>query len=236
MGGGPCVVANGGAPQMYETSVLCDHPVAYWKLDQTATFEVPDASGHGHDATLVDGVTLGQPGIAGSDAVKFDGKTAELIAGDVLDFPATKSFTLEVWVKAAQLPLGSAGIVSKSIDGTRTGTGDEGYSISVDSAGELRADRVLHDATDSVVGGNVELGKFTHVIARYDGAYLALFQDGVQIANSASALQLVGNDAKLRAGSYGGCCRFAGVLDEVAIYDQALEDGQIAAHFAAGAR
>jgi hypothetical protein len=86
-----------------------------------------------------------------------------------------------------------------------------------------------------VARGLVAKATYTHVVGTFDGAMMRLFVDGSEVAATTSNIRMVGNDAKLCIGAYGGITDFyAGGLDEVGLYDVALPSARVAAHYKAG--
>src|SRR2546427_13175021 len=65
--GGASTGATPTTPPSYRASVLADHPVAYWRLDEETGTVMVDASGNGNDGAYAGAVTLGQPGALASD-------------------------------------------------------------------------------------------------------------------------------------------------------------------------
>src|SRR2546422_11078822 len=65
--GGASTAATTTPPPSYRASVLADHPVAYWRLDEETGTGLVDASGNGNDGTYAGAVSLGQPGALASD-------------------------------------------------------------------------------------------------------------------------------------------------------------------------
>src|SRR2546427_12015435 len=65
--GGASTAASPTTPPSYRASVLADHPVAYWRLDEETGTVMVDASGNGNDGAYAGAVTLGQPGAPASD-------------------------------------------------------------------------------------------------------------------------------------------------------------------------
>ena len=47
---------------LYDTEILADSPVGYWKLNETSGTTAYDSSGNGNNGTLHGGITLNQPG------------------------------------------------------------------------------------------------------------------------------------------------------------------------------
>src|SRR5438876_10051446 len=73
--GVPSTAATPTSPPSYRASVLADHPVAYWRLNETTGAVMADVSGNGNDGAYAGAVTVAQPGALASDAdtaVGFD--------------------------------------------------------------------------------------------------------------------------------------------------------------------
>lgn len=79
----------------YQDVVLADHPVAYYRFEETSGTTANDSSGNSNNGTYMNGVVLGQPsapllGKAGT----FDGIAAYV---STLRTVST-DFTLELWI------------------------------------------------------------------------------------------------------------------------------------------
>lgn len=201
--------------------------VSYWSFDDgTAT----DQAGT-NDGTLVGGVvtTGGGNDIApianNSDALRFDGVVSEMrVPNDPsLNFAATDSFTLSMWFKReSDRPI-------YHLMGKR-----DGCSLSINY--QLARDFGLLHFNWTRVDANVDavLGQWTHIASTYDGSATATARIYINGALSGTvsphALGPVVN-ADLIVGSSGACPddqRFQGVIDEVRIYDRALDNQEIA--------
>src|SRR3989442_5707000 len=86
--GGASTAASPTTPPSYRASVLADHPVAYWRLDEETGTVLVDASGNGNDGTYAGAVTLGQPGALASDSDTAAGVGP---AGGAANVPRTAS-------------------------------------------------------------------------------------------------------------------------------------------------
>src|SRR5213592_584293 len=98
--GAATTAAGPTTPPSYKASVLADHPVAYWRLDEATGTVMVDASGNGNDGAYAGAVTLGQPG-----ALASDGDTAAGVgpAGGTASVASTPSLqvnpvTIEIWI------------------------------------------------------------------------------------------------------------------------------------------
>lgn len=217
----------------YAATVLSDGPIAYFRLDDTTTSTAKDSSGNGHDGSYQGGVTLGVPGAIANDpdtAVQFDGHSAEMVATlpGSFDFTGNVPYSIEVWLEPASDPTGM-GVVGKNAYAADAGD-YLGWYVAYNSGDYLDNWR-NNDETGKAAPAP---GGFLHVVATYDGTNLALYVNGQPFASSPSSTALVGTGAPFTAGGVANWGMFAGVLDEIAIYDKALPQTRIAAHYARG--
>jgi hypothetical protein len=185
-------------------------------------------------------VTHGGGAIAGdaNGAAVFDGSSGFVDVGDALPFLATAPFTIEAWASPAAGATDPACIASKSYASGGLSSGiTEGYTFYLDSGtNATNLLRLRNSTPDGAQGSALVNGTFSHVVATYDGATLAIWVNGVSVGSGPSARALVSHTKPLTIGaSRGGIyCFFRGALDEVAFYGAALSDARIVAHFKAG--
>jgi hypothetical protein len=76
-------------------------------------------------------------------------------------------------------------------------------------------------------------GTWYHFAVTYDGATMRMYVNGALEASTASALSIPNTTYPLRLGSLDPAPtnRFAGRLDEIAIYNVALSTAQVAEHY-----
>lgn len=92
-------------------------------------------------------------------------------------------------------------------------------------------------ATSAVPAGDLGGGAWVHLVGTYDGSSWRLYRNGAQVASTAAPIgALPVDDADWAIGSTGNgwADYYAGMVDEVAIYDVALSPAQIASHYQAG--
>jgi hypothetical protein len=96
----------------------------------------------------------------------------------------------------------------------------------------------FHGVTFPVPAGDLGGGQWTYLAGVYDGAKWKLYRNG-QLAASATdaigALPVAGSEWAIGGTGSGWGDLFAGSVDEVAIYNQALTDSQVLAHYQAAA-
>ena len=211
-------------------------PVAHWKLDDGSGFTAVDSEGN-HDGT-VDGAgwTVGQLG----GALDFDGINDYV---DVGTFDVVGSgLTMMGWFNAETIPDSDPRIISKA---TSTDPSNPWWQLSARSPGtdrHLRM-RVKAGGTTSELGDstvNLTTGQWYFAVGTYANGSgdMKLYLDGVEVA---SGLHAVGGpvdvdpSVPVHIGANGTLERFFdGVLDDVRIYDRALNATEISDLFTAG--
>lgn len=243
----------------YETLVGLDGPVAYWRLDEPARNVATNigtlgAGANGTYATVTNGIYFSlpnsvagpqAPALAGFEtnnlAANFDGGTnyVELLNPASLNF--TGRITVEAWIQPAAAQNNFADIIAHGVNDTDNA---EDVLRITDSTSYLAAswDGANHGVSFDVPG-DLGSGNWVHLAGTYDGTNWNLFRNGVlagSVADSTGAL-LVTN-ANWAVGARGrwkfatGLERlFTGPIDEVAIYNYALSQNRIQAHYSMGA-
>jgi hypothetical protein len=111
------------------------------------------------------------------------------------------------------------------------------YSVGAAQYDDATTTTTTYGATFPVPAGDLGGASWVHLAGTYDGTNWRLYRNGIQVASSASAVgALALNNADWAVGSTGNgwADPFAGDIDEVAIYSQALGASRIAAHYSMG--
>ena len=222
-------------------------PVQAWRFDEG--LEEQEEPGEGVDLVfddidemegIVEGLmTVYKRGVSGT-ALAFDGYYNRVTP---LDSPhLEEEMTLEAWVALDVLPYNTAPIVHQS-----TGLGEEGYYLGVDAYGRPLC--TLGGVT--VVGpDSLRLHRWEHVAATADGDDLRLYVNGEQVGAEDLDDELDPPDVPMVIGrntKKSRCTAFVrgddqnlpmlmgiqGLIDELRIYDTALNDDQVAAQYRA---
>lgn len=224
----------------YRAEVLSDSPIAYWRLNELSGLTAADSSGNGHNATYLNGITLGVPGLLAGDpdtAVELDGTTGRIDSNSFF-LNTTTGITVEVWFVARSFrgkhTLVLGGFTSPSIGyhwlyldhsipngllcweyaaGTRNPTQCITFAPLIGQRYHLV---VTHDYLAKYISFYINGSLYPHAIVTHT-------DDVVPLSN-----QFV------RLGSYDGRYGFIGVLDEVAIYPGVLSASRIRTHSTAG--
>ncbi|ETX04450.1 LamG domain-containing protein [Candidatus Entotheonella palauensis] len=209
----------------YAHTVLADHPIAYWRFNETSGTSIQDHTGKGHDGTLHGGVTLGQPGIVADGlAASFDGETGYIEVTDSI-WGGGREVTIEAWVNVSQTSGDFEAIVSA--------VGLEFVHLQLHTGGNIS---VYTDTGYSLlpIVAQTPLDVWRHIALVASPSLVCLYVDGVEVGSSTTAFATIHSTTTLRIGNgYGGERFFHGRIDEVAIYDYALSIERIQAHIAA---
>jgi thiol-disulfide isomerase/thioredoxin len=100
------------AAASYDSTVLLDHPVGYWAMNNQTGTET-DLSGRGHDGTYFGGIPTLTTLQDGEEVARFNGTSQYLTIPSSSDFsiPTTKELTWEGWIRpdTLQFPKSSTG-------------------------------------------------------------------------------------------------------------------------------
>jgi hypothetical protein len=235
----------------YQTAVLADDPVAYWRLGEDAGTTAYDGVG-GQHGTYAAGAFPGAAGATGDGdpAATFDGADDNVVVGDVFDFSGQQPFSAELWVRRSDARLDHyRGLVGKyELDGSGRRQGwlltiaeeddpDLRQRIVFERFRDVPSDQGSLDGTWSVTP--LERDVWYHVVATYDGATMRVYVDGALEGSAPATMSLPDTTSPLLLadfvhGPY--TSPYGGVLDDVAIYDYALTSAQVRAHHAAARR
>jgi hypothetical protein len=233
-------LSGGGATSVtgsvYGSKVLGDGPVAYWRLDETSGTTAHDVTGHGHDATYAASCSLGVGGALLDDtdpAAGFDGMTSTVTAPPTdLDFAGTAPFSVEGWVNVAHATNGFHHVINHE---TQSGN-REGYALFIQNSGNLAFERFVAAQDTAIAGPVASANEWNYVVGTYDGGTLRLYVNATMAAQAGDtrARNPLADDFYIGAGE---TVKFlGGVIDEVAVYDKALTQEQITAHWHASGR
>jgi hypothetical protein len=236
------------AADSYATTVLGDHPLAYYRL---ADVPPPDiATNSGSLGTNGNGLYFGAGhralGVLAADpnaAASFDGSGVRVAVPytPALNPPASKPFTVEAWV----LPtIDGAGNAQAPLFNRHSpeGANRQGWVFFQRGSTASSADgfnfRMYNENGSSqsidITGGSYNVGEWTHLAATWDGTTATLYVNGVN-AGSQAGSYVANSDAPFTIGAYGannpGDDPFTGSIDEVAFYTNALSSTQIANHY-----
>jgi hypothetical protein len=214
--------------------------VAYYAFEEAAGPTAADSSGNGYDATHVGVVVVSSehapvPTTGNNRSLLFNpGAGAYVQRGYTAALNITGPFTLAAWIRptagyTANGNPNNRGAIIRSWQwmdppGTINGIGMD----------RLEDGRILmFNGTPSGYAsptstGTVPLNVWSHVAAVYDGAFNRIYINGVQNASFAHTTNPGINTTPFRIGNDDWIRYFYGNIDEVRIFNRALDAGEVA--------
>ena len=200
-------------------------PFAHWKLDETSGPTAVDSEG-GHDGTL-SGPTW-TPGII-DGGLQFNGSSDYVSVPDDDALDLVDGFTLMAWIYK---------------DGTQDldvvfQKGDAGndwnYSLSTDDV-EINMEFYIGGWIVFDTAQILQVDTWYHIAATFDNATNAIriYLDGAEVLSDSMALDPVANDGQLHIGRSLNGDYFDGRLDDLRIFNYALDAAAIATYAAMG--
>ncbi|MBX3219180.1 MAG: LamG domain-containing protein [Labilithrix sp.] len=224
--------ASDGAPEVhpYVQAVLADGPSLYYRLEETSDGPAKDEAGN-HQGNYIAGGVHAVPGaFAGSTAYHLVGGTGGIDPGDIFDFEGNAAFTLEAWFR----PEGYDTQYRFLVHHNDARALRQNYGIYVHSESGLVFERYVDDSGRGAYTTNPTIGSWYHIVGVYDGAFIRLYVDGTLVNTGADNRSAKDKRSNLMIGyGYNGGGAVIGVLDEVAIYEKALDASRITAHYRA---
>lgn len=201
------------APATFNTATF--GLVAAYNFNEGSGTTVTDASGNGNTGTI-SGATWASSGKFGN-ALVFNGTGAQVTVPNAASLQLTNGMTLEAWVFPTSTPTSWRAVVDKNVDGYfLMASTDQGNRPGVGGTWGSGGQKTYAPSV---------LGKFlwTHLAATYDGAAVRLFVNGTQVASQAQTTPLAVTNGTLQIGGDAYPNEFfAGLIDEVRIYNRAL--------------
>jgi hypothetical protein len=198
-------------------------PVAAYSFENGTGTSLTDTTGKGHTGTIREATwtTTGKYG----NALKFDGVNDWVTIADTADLRLATGMTLEAWVN----PTNNTGWRTAVL---KERTGDLAYALyaggSTTPLGTVTTSAAGYGEAPGPAGSAPAVNTWTHLAATYDGTTLRLFKNGTQIAATPYAGSIFAGTGPLHLGGnaiWGEW--FAGQLDDVRVYNQALTATQI---------
>jgi hypothetical protein len=198
--------------------------VGAWGFDETAGSTAADASGQSNTGTITN-ATHSAAGKFGG-ALSFNGTNAWVTVPDANSLDLTTGMTLEAWVQPTALGTLWRTVILKEQPGNLI------YALYAGDGLARPASDVFTTADRGFSGTSaLTLNTWTHLAATYDGTTQRLFVNGVQVATRATTGAIRASTGVLRIGGNNIWTNewFAGLIDEVRVYNKALTAAEIQA-------
>jgi RHS repeat-associated protein len=212
-------VANSAAPTVtltatgpnYQSVVLADNPVAYYRLGESSGTSATDLA-NGNTGTYHSVFTLGVSGaVPGDTAVTF--KTGDVTAPNITALNVGDGpLSLEFWMKS-----------TKSLNATVLDKGTNAYIVSTDTSNHIVFGKD-GGGTIATSTASFAISSWYHVVVTKSGSSVHLYMNGNDVTGTVTNQTLTNSTASLQFGD------FLGSLDEVAIYAAVLTPQQVQTH------
>jgi hypothetical protein len=199
--------------------------VAAYSFNEGAGATVGDASGTGNAGT-VSGTTWATTGKFGR-ALAFNGTTSSVTVPDAASIDLTSAVTLEAWVNPSTVTRALREVIFK---------GSDNYYLEATT----NRNPAVPAGGGTIGGSNIRLlgatslpvNTWTHLAFTYNGAMMRLYVNGVQVSTRARTGAVLTSTNPLRIGRAESGRYFAGLIDEVRIYNVARSAAQVQADMA----
>jgi PKD repeat protein len=231
------VTISSATPSAYFNDVVNDGAGSYWRLDEPSGSIGFDSVGF-NDLTEGSGVGHGAPG-----AIAGDPDTASTFTGDstgsastATAVPGPNTFTAEAWFKTTT----SSGGKIVGFGSQQTGSSNNyDRQIYMDNSGHLVFGVYNNGVYTASSAGTYNDGNWHYVVGTLSASGLAFYVDGKKVGTnggttvgqSYNGYWRVGGDNLNGWPSQPTSNFFAGTIDEVAIYPNALSLAQVQKHY-----
>jgi hypothetical protein len=195
--------------------------VASYNFDAGSGTVLADRSGTNNNGTIANG-TWSATGHSGS-AVSFNGTNAMVSIPDSNSLDLTTGMTLEAWVRPSALGTAWRTVIFKEQPGGFA------YTLYANQDTTRPVSQVFIGGEVNAVGtAALALNTWTHLAATFDGLGVKLYVNGVLVRSAAvvGAIPVTTGALRLGGNSIWGE-RFAGLMDDVRIYNRALTAAQV---------
>jgi hypothetical protein len=235
----------------YVQTVMESKPVGYWRFESSADGVVKSELETGGDLTIIGDLRL--TGDDNNRVAEFNqpGTGSRLISRQPMDLLSHTDYSVEVWIKPSHLQCGGA----VALLATPPDVPIESHAFYLELQG-VRGRGMCSDTHPGCIrfvhrdppGRNVAVGKsclsdrryrlrrWQHVVAVKEGAEMRLYLDGQRVGTEHVETYLAKRLSLVVGQPQSDAPRdfwFVGQLDELALYEHALTEEEIAAHYKA---
>jgi hypothetical protein len=199
-------------------------PVAHWELDDWF-WMIEDSAGSN------DGQAEGEYSWAtgkSGDCIEFSGEGGRVRVPHAEELMPTDTVSVTVWLNAAEEPDYSARVVVKGIDEDNW----EAYYVQFNDDSEAQwTIRDPNHQNNGATSGSLGLNEWIHVAGTYDGDTVKLYVNGqLEDQESTGGVDILydSNDLSIGNRSDNNATPFIGKIDDVRVYDYALNAAEVA--------
>ena len=186
--------------------------VGAWSFDEGSGTNAADASGSGNTGTLA-GAGWNASGRFGK-AVSFDGVNDWVSVADSASLDVTSGITIEAWLRPTALSGWDTGVMKES-------GSNFVYTLYTNTSSNRPSGFV--GASEIEGSAQLPLNTWTHVAITYDRSNLRMYVNGTQNGVQPATAAIPTSSGPLRFGGNGVWDEwFAGLIDEVRVYNRAL--------------
>ena len=228
----------------YPSTILADHPIAYYRLEETSGTTAADSSASGlfPGTYIVNGShpLLGQPGIDTNSITLSVANPSSVTAGYYAALNQQAPFSFEIWARPVSTDPANFRCPIGNFSGWGTATQSGWYVYQ--SSGSPNTFAFITASGVWITSPTITLLNWYHLVGTYDGANMSFYMNGVLIGtqNAAGYVANSVNNSGVNPialgnrGDSSGYGAFDGGLDEFAYFTNALTAAQVLAHYQAG--
>jgi outer membrane protein assembly factor BamB len=194
--------------------------VAAYAFDEGTGTTVADASGNGHNGTTSN-TTWAATGKFGK-ALQFNGNNSIVTVPNAATLQLSTGMTLEAWVNPSAVSSTWRDVIYK---------GNDNYYLEATSTNASKPDAGMiagGSYADAVGTTALTANTWSYLTETYDGSTLKLYVNGTQVASVAHTGAIASSTNALQIGGDTIYSQyFAGLIDEVRIYNVALSAAQV---------
>lgn len=196
--------------------------VGHWKLNEGSGSTARDASGNGNDGTLTSSTWT--TGVLGG-AIDFDGSSSYVSIPNDATLQLTSAMSVTAWIKGDAWGSG----VSVNAIARKGEDNPNNYQLAI---ADGQVSFYLDDNDGNGHRGNTVLstGRWYHVAATWDGTTVRIYVNGILDKSPPDTDSgAIGTDARpLYIGGRASADYFDGSIDDVRLYDRALNAAEVA--------
>jgi hypothetical protein len=183
-------------------------PFANWKFDDCGPSTVLFDSSRNQAHAMRSAQVACAEGISGG-AVIFDAKKDTVVASAQPAFGLSSRMAVAAWIHPKNVSQGS--LVTKALNGTHAfelvlNNGNLIFRININNGRKIK--QIVSKAP-------ISANRWTHVAAQYDGSFVRLFEDGVQVGQIAASGLIADVDGPIEVGNNQSQTFLRGRIDEV---------------------